>query len=145
MDLALVDAQKAIGPLGADPDMDEVLVRRFDPRQAPVMTLGLVAPTARPDLAELRRIARRQVAPGIEQLPGVAEVRVTGGREREVRVLLDRARLDAHGLTVGASRGPAARRERGRRRRHAGGGGSSVYLSAGCPASATPRTSPTWW
>ena len=101
MDLALIDAQKAIGPLAADPDIDEVLVRRFDPRQAPVMTLGLVAPSGQPDLAELRRIARRQIAPGMERLPGVAEVRVTGGREREVRVLLDRARLDAHGLTVG--------------------------------------------
>ena len=34
-------------------------------------------------LAELRRLARRQVAPGLEQLPGVAEVRVTGGREED--------------------------------------------------------------
>ena len=77
LDLGLIDVQKAVGPLAADPDVDEVLVRRFDPRQAPILTLGLVAPDGRPDLAELRRLARRQVAPGLEQLPGVAEVRVT--------------------------------------------------------------------
>ena len=100
LDLGLVDVQKAVGPISANPDVDEVLVRRFDPRQAPILTLGLVAPDGRPDLAELRRLARRQVAPGLEQLPGVAEVRVTGGREQEVRVRLDRYRLDAFGVTL---------------------------------------------
>jgi HAE1 family hydrophobic/amphiphilic exporter-1 len=100
LDLALVDVQKAVGPMSADPAIDEVLVRRFDPRQTPIVTLGLVAPQGRPDLAELRRLARRQLAPGLEQLPGVAEVRVTGGREQEVRVLLDRYRLEAFGVTL---------------------------------------------
>lgn len=100
LDLAVVDVQKAVNPLGADPYVEEVLVRRFDPRQAPILTLGLVAPDGSPDLAELRRLARRQVAPGLEQLPGVAEVQVTGGREQEVRVLLDRYRLEAFGITL---------------------------------------------
>ncbi len=100
LDLALVDVQKAVGPMSADPDVDGVLVRRFDPRQSPIVTLGLVAPKGRPDLAELRRLARRQVAPGLERLQGVAEVRVTGGREQEVRVLLDRYRLEAFGVTL---------------------------------------------
>ena len=100
LDLAVVDVQKAVGPMSADPDVNEVLVRRFDPRQAPIITLGLVAPQGRPDLAELRRLARRQVAPGLERLPGVAEVRITGGREQEVRVLLDRYKLDAFGVTL---------------------------------------------
>lgn len=99
MDLALVDVQKAVSPIAAQADVDEVLVRRFDPRQAPVISAGLIAPGGRPDLAELRRIARRQVAPALERLEGVAEVRVTGGREREVRVQLDRHRLDSYGVT----------------------------------------------
>ena len=100
MDLALVDVQKAVNPIASDTDVDEVLVRRQDPRQLPVLTLGLVAPEGRPDLTELRRIARRQVAPALEQLEGVAEVRVTGGREEEVRVLLDRYLMEAHGVTM---------------------------------------------
>ena len=100
LDLGLIDVQKAVGPVSADPDVDEVLVRRLDPREAPILTLGLVAPAGRPDLAELRRLARRQVAPGLEALPGVAEVLVTGGREQEVRVLLDRYRLEAFGITL---------------------------------------------
>ena len=101
IDLGLIDVQKAVGQLQADPEVDEVLVRRFDPRQAPILTLGLVAPSGKPDLAELKRLARRQVAPALEQLPGVAEVRVVGGREREVRIAVDRYRLDEFGVSLG--------------------------------------------
>ncbi|GIS69634.1 MAG: hypothetical protein CM1200mP9_04550 [Gammaproteobacteria bacterium] len=79
-----------------------MLVRRFDPRQAPVLMFGLSAPSGQPDLAEFRRLARRQVAPGLEQLPGGAEVRITGGREQEVRVQLDRYRMEAYGITLAA-------------------------------------------
>ena len=100
MDLALVDVQKAVGPVAADPEVDEVLVRRFDPRQEPVLTLGLLAPSGQPDLAELRRIAERQVGPGLERLSGVAEVRVLGGREKELQVLLDPETMEAHGITL---------------------------------------------
>ena len=100
LEIGLVEVQKALGPMGADPAVDEVIVRRFDPRQAPVLTFGLIAPTGKPDLAELRQLARRQVAPNLEQLKGVAEVRVTGGREKEVRVELDRYKLDAFNVSI---------------------------------------------
>ena len=100
LDIALVDVQKAVGSIEGEAEVDEVLVRRFDPRQSPILTLGLIAPTGNPDLAELRRLARRQVAPALEQLPGVAEVRVTGGREKEVRVAVDRYRLEAFGVSL---------------------------------------------
>ena len=105
LDLGVVDVQKAVGPMASDPAVDEVLVRRFDPRQAPVLRFGLSAPSGQPDLSELRRLARRQVAPGLEQLPGVAEVRITGGREKEVRVLLDRYRMEAFGITLASIEG----------------------------------------
>ena len=100
MDLALIEVQKAINPVAADPEVDEVLVRQLDPRQSPVMTLGLAAEPEGPDLAELRRLARRQVAPAMEQLADVAEVRVLGGRELEVRVRVDRYRMQAFGVTL---------------------------------------------
>ena len=100
MDLAVVEVQKVLGPIEADPEVDEVVVRRFDPRQLPVLALGLVAPSGRPDLAELKKVARRQLAPALEQLDGVAQVRVIGGRDREVQVRLDRHRLEAYGATL---------------------------------------------
>jgi HAE1 family hydrophobic/amphiphilic exporter-1 len=104
MDFALVEVEKAVGSIRSDPDVEEVLVRRFDPRQAPVLVLGLVSDPDGPDLAELKRIARRQVATALERLEDVAEVRVTGGREKEVRVLIDRYKLEAHGITLSEMR-----------------------------------------
>ncbi len=100
MDFALVEVEKAVGSIRSDPDVDEVLVRRFDPRQSPVMILGLVSTPDGPDLAELRRVARRQVATAFERLEGVAEVRVTGGREEEVQVRVDRYKMEAHDVTL---------------------------------------------
>ncbi len=100
MDLALVDVQKAVNPIAADVDVDEVIVRRQDPRQMPILTIGLLAPEGSPNLTELRRVAKRQIAPALEQLEGVAEVRVTGGREEEVRVLVDQYLMEARGVNI---------------------------------------------
>jgi hydrophobic/amphiphilic exporter-1 (mainly G- bacteria), HAE1 family len=100
VDLALVDVNKAVAPIAADVDVDEVRVRRFDPRQLPVLVLGLVSTDGHTGLAELRRLAKRQIGPALEQLRGVAEVRVTGGREKQVQVRLDPTRVDAYGLTI---------------------------------------------
>jgi HAE1 family hydrophobic/amphiphilic exporter-1 len=100
IDLALVEVNKAVAPIAADTDVDEVRVRRFDPRQLPVMVLGLIAVSGHTDLSELRRVADREIATALEQLPGVAEVRVTGGREKQIQVRLDRTRLEAYGLTI---------------------------------------------
>jgi len=100
MDFALVEVEKAVGPIRSDPDVDEVVVRRFDPRQVPVVILGLLADENGPDLAEMRQVARRQLATAMERLEGVAEVRVTGGRDRELSVEVDRYKLEAYGLTL---------------------------------------------
>lgn len=100
MDLAIIDVQKAVNPIAMDSEVDEVLVRRQDPRQMPVLSIGLVAEGGVSKLTELRRIAHRQIAPALEQLEGVAEVRVTGGREEEVRVIIDRYLMEAHSVTL---------------------------------------------
>ncbi len=100
MDRATVEVQKAISPLGGDPDVDELIVRRLDPRQEPVLSIGVLARPGGPDLVELRRIVRRQLAPALERLAGVAEARVLGGRELEVAVDVDPARLEGYGLTI---------------------------------------------
>src|SRR5688572_25272439 len=74
IDLAIVDVNKAVAPIAADIDVDEVRVRRFDPRQLPVLVLGLISTDGQTGLAELRRVAERQIGPALEQLRGVAEV-----------------------------------------------------------------------
>ncbi len=52
------------------------------------------------DLDELRRLAEDYVRPALERLRGVAAVRISGGREREVIIETDEFLLDAIGITV---------------------------------------------
>ena len=59
------------------------------------MTLQLVGPLA-PEA--LRKLADETVAARLRSLPGMAEVRVEGGRRRELRIVLDPARMAAYGL-----------------------------------------------
>ncbi|MCY3884280.1 MAG: efflux RND transporter permease subunit [Gammaproteobacteria bacterium] len=101
IDTGVIDVQKALSSFEANPQVDEVLVRRFDPSQEPIQILGLVAPSGDPDLIELRQIARRQLATSLEALPGVAEVQVTGGRRREISVVFDEYRASAFGISLG--------------------------------------------
>ena len=100
LDLALIDVQKTMSVLEGRPGVDEVFVRRFDPRQQPILTMGMVAPSGTPSLVDLRKQARRAVAPALERLKGVAEVQVTGGRREEIQVLVDRYLMDAFGVTL---------------------------------------------
>src|SRR5690606_104999 len=92
-DFAVVEVNRAVAALKADSGVDELQVRRFDPRQLPVVVLGLTGRTPEQDLSELRTLAERQLAPALEQLDGVAEARVTGGRIKQIRVRIDPVRL----------------------------------------------------
>lgn len=100
IDLAIVEVNRAISGMSGRHDVDEVLVRRFDSRQLPVIVAGLTLNENYTDLAELRRIAKRQLAPNLEQLEGVAEVYITGGRVKEAQIQIDPVRLKAYGLTI---------------------------------------------
>lgn len=62
------------------------------------MTLELVGAIS-PE--RLRRLAEELVAPRLRSLPGVANVTVEGGEQRELLVALNPDQLYAHGLSVG--------------------------------------------
>ncbi len=70
----------------------EPIVSRVDLGALPIMTFA--AGGALP-IAEARRIADDRLKSALEQLEGVAEVRIKGGLEREVQVLLEQPKLQA--------------------------------------------------
>ncbi|MYD45497.1 MAG: efflux RND transporter permease subunit [Gammaproteobacteria bacterium] len=106
LDNAVIDIGSATSGLSGDPQIDYVTIRRFDPSQEPILTLGMLAKEeGNPDLIGLRQIARRQVATALETLPGVAEVRVVGGRKREISVHFDEFRAAEFGITLGELQG----------------------------------------
>ncbi|HEY3500141.1 MAG TPA: efflux RND transporter permease subunit [Polyangiaceae bacterium] len=73
----------------------EPLISRFDVTASPVLTYTIRGPGS---LAELRDYTDDVVRPALEQVDGVAAVDIKGGSTREVRVMLDRPKLDALGI-----------------------------------------------
>src|SRR3954469_24593611 len=78
-------------------NIDQPTVEKFDPDSSPVMTLAVSAEKPIRDITEYAdKTLRRQ----LESVNGVGQVMVIGGRQRQVNVTLDPARLQAHNLTV---------------------------------------------
>jgi hydrophobe/amphiphile efflux-1 (HAE1) family protein len=73
------------------------VVAKIDPNAIPVMWLVLKGD--RP-LNELNQLARQEIKKSLENIHGVGEVMVGGGRERRIRVDLDLARMSALGVTT---------------------------------------------
>ena len=120
LDVAQLNVREQLDRLGdaLPEEAERPVVLRIDPSERPVMLLamrGRAAPGAvrrarekegtdaagGPDLVSLKRLARAVVARRLEQLEGVARVRVTGGFDPEVEVRLDPERLARYRLTVG--------------------------------------------
>jgi len=64
----------------------------------PVAGYSLVSDTRNP--ASLRDIGNYTIKPRLARLPGVADVSVAGGKNREYHVTIDPDRLNAHGVSV---------------------------------------------
>jgi HAE1 family hydrophobic/amphiphilic exporter-1 len=85
-------------------ETERPLILRFDPSLDPVMELSLAgragSETDEAELRRVRRIAELQVKRALEPIKGVAAVRVRGGLEEEIHVLLDDEQLRRTGLSV---------------------------------------------
>ncbi|WP_267225792.1 efflux RND transporter permease subunit [Dyella silvae] len=95
------DVQAAINASMADlPSNMPVPPRyyKFNTANIPVLLLSLTSKTQPPD--KLFDLADTLINPALAQVPGVAQVRVIGGRPRAVRVELNTAALAAKGLTA---------------------------------------------
>jgi HAE1 family hydrophobic/amphiphilic exporter-1 len=78
-------------------EADRPQVRKFDVNAFPVVVLGIAS---RLDPVELTTLIEEQVRYRFARLPGVAQVDVWGGYNREVRVELDPGRVRALGLPL---------------------------------------------
>lgn len=78
-------------------DVLDPIVSRIDPTAIPVVTYAVSSPRSS---LETRRFVEDVVRPALERVPGVGSVGVTGGDVREIRVELDKSKLEAQGITV---------------------------------------------
>jgi len=108
IDYALVEVREKLDVMrGLLPEESaRPTILRIDPSSEAIMTLSLTSQKAIPDqtsaearLAQMREFAEVLVKRRLEQIQGVAQAVVAGGREREIRVEVDAAKLIAYGLS----------------------------------------------
>jgi HAE1 family hydrophobic/amphiphilic exporter-1 len=78
-------------------EIDEPVIQRLDPSDQPVMILSLqsgLTPSQAYDLAD------QTIKPQLSQVGGVGVVDIFGGAKREIRVDLDRAKLNAYHISA---------------------------------------------
>ncbi|HLH21985.1 MAG TPA: efflux RND transporter permease subunit [Chloroflexota bacterium] len=99
VDLAASDVDRRVSAIRSTlpQDADAPSVLKVDPTQLPVLYLAL---TGSQPLDAMFLLAKDDIKPRLETLPGVASVAITGGLEREIQVQVNPARLRAYGLTV---------------------------------------------
>ncbi len=104
MSEAIQDSFEKLNLILLPEEAEPPLILRFDPSLDPVMELSLSGSGDRFEgeegLRRLRRIADLQLKRAIEPIKGVAAVRVRGGLEEEIHVLLDEEELRRTGLSI---------------------------------------------
>lgn len=104
MDYASMDVREKLDALFLPLDVKRPVILRFDPTLDPIMRFAFYADSVQGDptqtLKFLRRFGDEQVKKDLEAAPGVASVKISGGLEEEIQVLVDQQRLSRLGLTA---------------------------------------------
>lgn len=99
VDQAIQDVRDRLSRISSQLPMDieSPRIEKLDFGAAPVLTLAVGGPGS---VADVTQFAKKRVKEKIQTIAGVGAVDVVGGREREIKVWIDRARLESQGLAV---------------------------------------------
>ncbi|RUO21922.1 efflux RND transporter permease subunit [Aliidiomarina haloalkalitolerans] len=94
MDYAGIEVREKIDMVMLPLDVEKPVLLRFNPNLEPIMRLALAGgdETSPGALQEMRRYADDELKRQIESITGIAAVRIGGGYEDEVQVLIDQQR-----------------------------------------------------
>jgi HAE1 family hydrophobic/amphiphilic exporter-1 len=79
-------------------DAEDPIYQRFDITQLPILSVAVAGSGSHSPL-ELRRVVEDEIVPRIQRVQGVGSVSVNGGRERQVKVLLDLDEMNARTIS----------------------------------------------
>ncbi|MFP4198654.1 MAG: efflux RND transporter permease subunit [Halanaerobium sp.] len=98
MDFAVQDLREQVDLIGETlpDDADEPMIVKFDPAMMPIMVYGLSAEEM--EIGELKKEVEDDIVPRLERIPGVAQVNLQGGLEREINVSLKQDRMKHYNL-----------------------------------------------
>jgi HAE1 family hydrophobic/amphiphilic exporter-1 len=98
-DYSLNDAQRKINAIEKDlpEDADPPALVKFSLSDLPVITMGA---TSTMDEVEFYDLLDKKIEPILARVPGVAQVTLVGGQEREIQVNLNEDKLKGYGLSI---------------------------------------------
>lgn len=98
VDQALIEVQRRVAAIQSrlPKDAGDPRIGKFDPNSSPIMNLVLTGE----DQASLYQLATDVIQPKLLSIPGVANVNVSGGLQREIQVQIDIAKLAGYGISV---------------------------------------------
>lgn len=79
--------------------IQEPVIQRYNPSDQPIMKMGVADRTGKLSPAELRKLVEDTVQAPLQRVANVAAVEVTGGEEREIRILLDKEAMQARHIS----------------------------------------------
>lgn len=98
-DIAAMDAQKAVDKvmIKLPKDVEKPVVQKIDMNDEPVLTIAVAGDKPLEDIYD---IAENTIKDRLENVPGVAAIDIVGGREKQVRVELNRTKMESYGLSA---------------------------------------------
>ncbi|HLZ88687.1 MAG TPA: efflux RND transporter permease subunit, partial [Puia sp.] len=99
IDLKQQEVQRKINNIKGDmpTDVKSSGISRVSPSDQPIMQLMAVSNL---DNAAFYDIVKNQINPLLQQVPGVGEITLIGGQEREIQVNINKEKLDYYGLSI---------------------------------------------
>ncbi|MEW9799548.1 efflux RND transporter permease subunit [Alteromonas sp. CYL-A6] len=107
MDFASLEVREKLDILQLPLDIEKPRLLRFNPSLDPIIKMGLGfaaddsgAPVSTAQMKRLRVYADEQIKRELESIEGVASVRIGGGLENQIQVLIDQQRASQLGISV---------------------------------------------
>jgi HAE1 family hydrophobic/amphiphilic exporter-1 len=99
VDLSLQDAQRKVNAILSNlpDDADAPALGKFDFDDMPILQLGA---TANMSSTEFYDLVENKIKPELSRIQGVAQVKILGGQERELKVNINADKLEAYGLSI---------------------------------------------
>ena len=99
VDISMNDAQRKINAILGDlpDDAKTPSLNKFSLSDMPIITIGA---NGKMDEIAFYDLIDKKIAPVLSRVPGVAQVNIIGGQEREIQVNLDATKMQGYGLSI---------------------------------------------
>lgn len=97
MDFAGLNVREKLDLVQLPDDAEKPVLLKYDPSSDPILRIGV---TGNQNPAQIRLLSEEKVKPYLENIQGVAAVKVNGGLEEEIYVELDHGKLNTLNLPI---------------------------------------------